>query len=826
MTKSKMKFLCPCFVPTEDVSKCTMTQERNLCKDTYAMPLHLILRGMSKGTIMHKVRTPDRWYRRKFSVDVQNLRLSYKPSRRRFCSVKRTNYDLYEIDEVRTGWNTDVFNKMESKFRRKLQSSFHPHLRSILKEENCLSVVFAGPAPAVVDLICPCKNVRDAWMRGLNHLLAICKSSQKELEYDRWLKEQVRNADVNNNGSLNFEECLTLLNQLNVSMDRKDAKRLFDESNFRKVKIDGEDALDPEEFVHFYRALLQRPEIEELMKSYSVSKSTILDVEELQNFLRKEQKMHLTLAECRHVINKFEPEEGTLLGYMSLKGFEEMLLSVDHDIFNKKHRIIYQDMNHPLSHYYIASSHNTYLLEGQIIGESSIEGYISALKRGCRCLELDTWDGPDCEPIIFHGYTFTTRIFFRDVLEAIKQYAFRASQYPVILSIENHCSIPQQKKMAYHLVTILGDYLYRDSISAEETSLPSPEKLARKIIIKAKKLGFLDEKEIRRGQEWLDQEQQLLEQEQQELEQDHLQYSFRYNETNHKGNSPDSPPPVQEIPQAAPSRRVAKDLSDLVNYCEPVHFSSFEESEQNWKFHNMSSFSETDALDLTLSEGKKFMNHNSLFLSRIYPKGMRTDSSNYNPVPLWNVGCQIVALNYQTMDEPMFLNEAKFAQNGKCGYILKPKFLYDKRENYDPNCIPDPKYKKILRIRVISGQQLPKPGQSLEGEVVDPYVCIKVYGHPLDEKKLKTRYIDNNGFNPFWNETLVFRLHQPELAMLRIVVKDHNTAGKNETLGQFFLPFTSITEGYRHIHLEDTQGQPLVLATLFVHVSVINDTMP
>lgn len=41
---------------------------------------------------------------------------------------------------------------------------------------------------------------------------------------------------------------------------------------------------------------------------------------------------------------------------------------------------------------------------------------------------MDTWDGPDGEPIIFHGYTLTSRIFVRDVLEAIKQYAFVASQ--------------------------------------------------------------------------------------------------------------------------------------------------------------------------------------------------------------------------------------------------------------------------------------------------------------------------------------------------------------------------------------------------------------
>jgi phosphatidylinositol phospholipase C zeta len=34
--------------------------------------------------------------------------------------------------------------------------------------------------------------------------------------------------------------------------------------------------------------------------------------------------------------------------------------------------------------------------------------------------------------------------------------------------------------------------------------------------------------------------------------------------------------------------------------------------------------------------------------SRVYPKGQRIDSSNYCPVPFWNVGSQMAALNYQT----------------------------------------------------------------------------------------------------------------------------------------------------------------------------------
>jgi hypothetical protein len=39
--------------------------------------------------------------------------------------------------------------------------------------------------------------------------------------------------------------------------------------------------------------------------------------------------------------------------------------------------------------------------------------------------------------------------------------------------------------------------------------------------------------------------------------------------------------------------------------------------------------------------------YNTRQLSRVYPAGKRVDSSNLDPRPHWNVGCQIVALNFQ-----------------------------------------------------------------------------------------------------------------------------------------------------------------------------------
>ncbi|CAL1547808.1 unnamed protein product, partial [Lymnaea stagnalis] len=63
-------------------------------------------------------------------------------------------------------------------------------------------------------------------------------------------------------------------------------------------------------------------------------------------------------------------------------------------------------------------------------------------------LSVDCWDGPENDPIIYHGYTLTTKILFRDVIKAINEYAFKTSPYPVTLSIENHCSLQQQQVMA------------------------------------------------------------------------------------------------------------------------------------------------------------------------------------------------------------------------------------------------------------------------------------------------------------------------------------------------------------------------------------------
>ena len=69
------------------------------------------------------------------------------------------------------------------------------------------------------------------------------------------------------------------------------------------------------------------------------------------------------------------------------------------------------------------------------------------------------------------------------------------------------------------------------------------------------------------------------------------------------------------------------------------------------EFLYMSSFVETKIEKLARHKqyASSFIKYSNRQLSRVYPKGLtRMDSSNYDPMVMWNAGSQMVALNYQT----------------------------------------------------------------------------------------------------------------------------------------------------------------------------------
>ncbi|GFT90580.1 1-phosphatidylinositol 4,5-bisphosphate phosphodiesterase beta-4 [Trichonephila clavipes] len=153
----------------------------------------------------------------------------------------------------------------------------------------------------------------------------------------------------------------------------------------------------------------------------------------------------------------------------------------------------------------------------------------------------------------------------------------------------------------------------------------------------------------------------------------------------------------------------------------------------------------------------------------------------------WNAGCQMVALNFQTSDLPMQLNQGKFEYNGGCGYLLKPDFMRRPDRTFDPfaESPVDGVIAAQCSVRVISGQ-------FLSDKKVGTYVEVDMYGLPTDtiRKEFRTRMVPANGLNPVYNEEpFVFRkVVLPDLAVLRIAVFDEN----GKMLGQRILPLDGL----------------------------------
>ncbi|XP_078095864.1 1-phosphatidylinositol 4,5-bisphosphate phosphodiesterase eta-2-like [Mustelus asterias] len=261
--------------------------------------------------------------------------------------------------------------------------------------------------------------------------------------------------------------------------------------------------------------------------------------------------------------------------------------------------------------------------------------------------------------------------------------------------------------------------------------------------------------------------------------------------------------------------KLSRALSDLVKYTKSVGMYDIDsEVLCSWQ---VSSYSETKTHQLLQQKPQQFVRMNQQQLSRIYPSSYRVDSSNFNPQPFWNAGCQLVALNYQSEGRVLQLNRAKFSSNGNCGYVLKPKCMTQGTFNPTAEELLTGQPKKQLVLRIISGQQLPKPKDSMlgdRGEIIDPFVEVEIIGLAVDCFKEQTRVVDDNGFNPMWEETLVFTLHMPELALVRFLVWDHDPIGR-DFIGQRTLAFTSMMPGYRHVYLEGMEE-----ASIFVHVAV------
>ncbi|VFQ64115.1 unnamed protein product [Cuscuta campestris] len=84
----------------------------------------------------------------------------------------------------------------------------------------------------------------------------------------------------------------------------------------------------------------------------------------------------------------------------------------------------------------------------------------------------------------------------------------------------------------------------------------------------------------------------------------------------------------------------------------------------------------------------------------------------------------------------------------------------------------------------------------------------------------KTETVDDN-WRPVWDEEFQFPLTVPELALLQIVVNEHDMSEKDDFGGQTCLPVSELQRGVRAVPLHDRDGVKFGSVKLLMHFDFV-----
>lgn len=525
-------------------------------------------------------------------------------------------------------------------------------------------------------------------------------------------------------------------------------------------------------------------------------------------------------------------DDAKLLEDGSFKHFADYFLSGSANVMGPPPQL---DESHPLSNYFISSSHNTYLTGNQLSSDSSTDAYKNVLLRGCRCVEIDVWDGDPpsssssedeaervgqakvkrdksklgfreklamrlkgksvekelekeaedvssyrgeekvapwrgdstyrAEPRVYHGYTLTSEMSFREVCATIRDYAFAVSNLPLIVSLEVHAG-PEQQEIMVELMTeywrgMLVDAPLDPEHTLESATLPTLKELEKKILVKVKR-GHRKPSPVPSTNPTT------------------LQAPAPQLEKTDSQNSIASAPSDDDLPEGQkppPKPKVIESLAKLGVYCGGYSYKSLSAPEAAIPTH-VFSLSEKTLLEVHETSPEILFHHNKHFFMRAYPKGLRINSGNLNPSLFWRAGVQIVALNWQRWDGGMMQNEAMFAGTG--GWVLKPEG-YRSVSSAPTQKHAITRHNLDLSIEFLAGQNIPLPPEEDDSNDFKPYVKVELHVEKPEEREGGLSEGDARGSKAeYKKKTRTYRTTDPDFE--REVVEFKDVGGVTEEL--------------------------------------------
>uniref|UniRef100_A0A1J3IN21 Phosphoinositide phospholipase C n=1 Tax=Noccaea caerulescens TaxID=107243 RepID=A0A1J3IN21_NOCCA len=473
-------------------------------------------------------------------------------------------------------------------------------------------------------------------------------------------------------------------------------------------------------------------------------------------------------------------------------------------------RQVHHDMKAPLSHYFVFTGHNSYLTGNQVNSRSSVEPIVQALRKGVKVIELDLWPNPSGNaPEVRHGGTLTSHEDLQKCLNAIKDNAFHVSDYPVIITLEDHLPPNLQAQVAKMLTKTFRGMLYRCG-SQSYKHFPSPEELKKKILISTKPpKEYLESQAV-----------QVVSR----TPVDHKETSWRRpaSGTNKAWRGETKIPKEEEEEE----EEEEGEESEAVGYRDliAVQAGNCKGGLENCLSDNPEkprriSMDEQLLETVVRTRGSDVVRFTQRNLVRIYPKGTRLDSSNYDPLVGWTHGAQMVAFNMQGHGKQLWIMQGMFRGNGGCGYLKKPRLLLDTQTLFDPS--KRLTIKTTLKVKIFTGEgwDLDFPHTHFDQySPPDFFVRVGTAGVPRDSISYRTETAVDQWF-PTWKDEFLFQLSVPELALVWFRVQDYDNDTQNDFAGQTCLPLPELKPGVRAVRLHDRAGKPYKNTRLLVSFS-------